>query len=740
MWLSELLDIAGVQKLAEANFNINGMPLGIVDASDGRVLVAVGWQDICTRFHRVHPESALRCRESDDYIKEHLSPTAPCGYTCKNGMIDVGVPVIVAGQHLATLFLGQFFYEEQPVDRAFFAEQARRFGWDDGAYLAALDRVPRFSRRAVDGIVAYNVALARFLSELAESARRHERDDSALRESEARYRVLTGLYSVLSRVNESIVRARDERALFEEVCRIIAAEGGFPLVWIGLVSNRQVTPAAWSGPAAAYLGELRVELDGRLGQGPTGTCVREQRPVINDDFDSNPATAPWRAQALLHGLRASAAIPLRREGVVVGALTLYASGSGLFTPERIRLLEALGADLSHALDALAHERLRTEAEEALRESERDLREADQRKNAFLGVLSHELRNPLAPIRNSLYVLDRTPPGGEQAAHARAVIGRQVDHLARLVDDLLDVTRISRGKVQLRRERLDLGEVVARTVEDHRRVFAERGIGLGLRCAEGPIVVDGDPTRISQVVSNLLHNGEKFTDHGGEVTVAVERDGTTASIRVADTGIGIAPDMMARLFEPFTQADGSLHRSRGGLGLGLALTKGFVEQHGGSIDVRSEGLGRGAEFTVRLPIAAAGAEERRAAPPRREPVTPRRILIIEDNRDAAETLGEVLQLEGHEVAIAFDGRSGVERVRSLRPDVVFCDVGLPELDGYGVARAVRADPAIAATVLIALTGYALPDDQRHALDAGFDHHLSKPVDLVEFPRLLARLRR
>jgi DNA-binding response OmpR family regulator len=371
---------------------------------------------------------------------------------------------------------------------------------------------------------------------------------------------------------------------------------------------------------------------------------------------------------------------------------------------------------------------------------RELREADRRKNEFLGILSHELRNPLAPIRNALFILGHAPPASEQAHRAKAILDRQVEHLTRLVDDLLDVTRISRGKIQLQRVRLDLADVLRRTVEDHERLLAERGIGLDVRVEPGPFPVDADPARITQIVGNLLHNSAKFTDSGGRVDISLRREGGDAVVVVADSGVGIALEMLGRVFEPFTQADDSLHRSRGGLGLGLALVKGLVEQHGGTIQARSEGIGRGSEFTVRLPLAAgagptADAQERDEAPP-----APRRVLVVEDNVDGAQTLRELLAMAGHETEIAYDGRTALAKARAFHPDVALCDVGLPGMDGYAVARAFRADPLLASTVLVALTGYALPDDQRKAVEAGFDAHLAKPATPAQLERVLSTRRR
>jgi two-component system CheB/CheR fusion protein len=376
-----------------------------------------------------------------------------------------------------------------------------------------------------------------------------------------------------------------------------------------------------------------------------------------------------------------------------------------------------------AVEELSAER--TRAAEALRES-------DRRKTEFLATLSHELRNPLAPIRNALWLLDRAEPRGEQAARARQIIQRQVGHLGRLVDDLLDVTRITRGKIHLQRERLDLVDLVARTLEDHKALFAARAVELAGDLGEVPVWLDADPTRLSQVVGNLLQNAAKFTARGGRVEVGVTREpGGTVLLRVRDDGVGIEPALLDRIFEPFTQADDSLHRSGGGLGLGLSLVRGFVELHGGSVVARSEGVGHGAELLVQLPLAPERAAPERPAQPGLSAVR-RRVLLVEDNLDAAETLREVLLAWDHEVEVAHDGWEGLEKARAFRPDVVLCDIGLPLMDGYEVARAIRADQALASTFLVAVTGYALPEDQRRAAEAGFDRHLGKPVamDLVE----------
>ncbi len=370
----------------------------------------------------------------------------------------------------------------------------------------------------------------------------------------------------------------------------------------------------------------------------------------------------------------------------------------------------------------------------LKMMEQALADANRRKDEFLAVLSHELRNLLAPLRSSLYVLAGTEPGGEQARRMLAIIERQVSHLTRLVDDLLDVTRIARGKIRLQRERLELGDLVRRAVEDHRSTFAVNGIHLEGRVAWSPIWLSADATRIAQIVGNLLGNAAKFTPRGGRVDIVLEEKDGAAVLRVRDTGVGITNEMLDRLFEPFMQADRTLDRARGGLGVGLALVKGLAELHGGSVTATSDGPGRGAEFTVRLPMPAAA--EQVAAAQEALPVQPRRVLIIDDNIDAAGALKEALELDGHEVEVASDGPEGLAKSRAFRPDVVLCDIGLPGMDGYEVARAFRADDMLKGLFLVALTGYALPEDLQRAKQAGFERHLAKPTSFETLEKLLA----
>jgi two-component system CheB/CheR fusion protein len=382
-----------------------------------------------------------------------------------------------------------------------------------------------------------------------------------------------------------------------------------------------------------------------------------------------------------------------------------------------------------------------EAEAALRKAvaERELaedalRDADRRKDEFLAVLSHELRNPLAPIRNSLHILDHAAADTGAAHQAHDILTRQVAHLARLVDDLLDVTRIARGKLQVERRPLDLAELTRRTADDHKSLFPARGVTLDVALPDAPVWIEGDATRLAQVIGNLLHNAAKFTSGGDSVRLSLEALDGHAVLRVRDTGVGIDAAMIPRLFQPFTQVDATIDRRLGGLGLGLALVKGLVESHGGTVTLSSEGTGHGTELLVRLPLV------KEPALPEVVPTAPReacRVLVIEDNLDAAESLRLVLELEGHEVAVAHDGTLGVEQARAQRPDVILCDIGLPGMDGYAVATALRREPKLRNTFLVALTGYARPEDQRRAADAGFDAHLTKPATVEGILEVMSR---
>jgi PAS domain S-box-containing protein len=374
---------------------------------------------------------------------------------------------------------------------------------------------------------------------------------------------------------------------------------------------------------------------------------------------------------------------------------------------------------------------------ARRRAEEEVRRADQAKTEFLGVLSHELRNPLAPLLNAVYILQRAPAGSAQAERARAVIERQARQLSRLTDDLLDVTRVSRGKLRIQRERLDLRGLVQRVVEDHQPVFEAAGVRLEARLGGEPLFVFADPGRVTQILGNLLQNAVKFTPRDGWTRVDARADGGgNAVLRVADSGAGFAPELRERLFEPFVQAERTLRSAAGGLGLGLALVKGIAQLHGGDVTAESEGPARGSTFTVRFPLDRRKTSRLSLVDAEPAPRAALRVLIIEDNRDAASTLKEALELGGQVVETAHSGPEGIAAARETRPDVVLCDIGLPGMTGLEVARAMRADPALRRIRLIALSGYASPDDVERSVEAGFDLHLAKPPDIELLERSLS----
>ena len=368
-----------------------------------------------------------------------------------------------------------------------------------------------------------------------------------------------------------------------------------------------------------------------------------------------------------------------------------------------------------------------------------LREADRRKDEFLAMLGHELRNPLAIMHNVLQVL-RKKYGADGSAEMRGMIEEQVRHMGRLIDDLLDISRVTTGKIRLESTRFDLVKVVADTVQSYCDALEASGLTLSLELPNRQLFVQGDKTRIAQVIGNLLHNASKFTDSGGKVTVALSADlgVNTASIRVRDTGIGVDGETLRRMFDTFAQADRSIARSRGGLGLGLALVKGLVELHGGTVAAKSDGPGQGSEFIIHLPIEGATSEAPCEEAPSVGPTRCFRILVIEDNQAGALSLQMLLKHLGHVAEVAYNGIDGLAAARRFKPDVVLCDIGLPGLDGYQIARQLRTNEDSRQSCLIALSGYGQEEDKQRALEAGFDIHCIKPLNIELLDKYLSEL--
>ena len=367
-----------------------------------------------------------------------------------------------------------------------------------------------------------------------------------------------------------------------------------------------------------------------------------------------------------------------------------------------------------------------------------LEEADLHRNEFLAMLSHELRNPLAPIKNALAVMLLSGVSEPSLDWARSVVERQVSHLTRLVDDLLDVSRIAVGKITLQRKPLDVSQVVNGAVEASRPLIDSRGHQLTVVLPSEPLLIEGDLTRLAQTLTNLLNHAAKYTPPGGEIWLTAGEEEEMAVIRVRDTGIGIGADLLPDIFDLFTQGDRALDRSEGGLGIGLTLAQRLAKLHGGSIEALSEGLGQGSEFIVRLPLPVvpipSSVASRKAA--ERQPGCSRRILVVDDNGDAAESLETLLQLWGHQARSSQDGPEALLQVAAFEPEIVLLDIGLPGMDGYEVARQIRALPAGRNALIVAVTGYGRSADRLQSQEAGFDHHLVKPVQPEVLQELIA----
>ena len=461
-----------------------------------------------------------------------------------------------------------------------------------------------------------------------------------------------------------------------------------------------------------------------LGQGVNGRVALSRRPLVGTHVQESREPDERMAQVL--GFHSYVCHPLIAGDRLFGTLTLASRTRDTFEPDELEFAETLCQYVT-----VAYERLRFL---------RQLQESGRMKDEFLATLAHELRNPLAPIRNAAHILKQHDPSDPELQWARQVIDRQAEHLSRLVDDLLDVSRITRGKIELRRERIPISIIVSSAVETARPLIEANQHALTVSISGDPLFVNGDLTRLAQVLSNLLTNAAKYTPPNGKIEIIADRDGSTVVLRVRDNGVGIPREMLARIFEMFAQVDSSLERTAGGLGIGLTLSRTLVELHGGTVEAKSSGAGRGSEFIVRLPLAAAA-----------DPVLPSpmaaegtqqgplgRVLVVDDNADSADSLARLLALDGYDVRVANGGMEALHEAASFRPDVVLLDIGLPMMNGYDVARRIRTEPWGTDMRLVALTGWGQDEDRRRSKEAGFDDHVVKPVDPVALRALLRRV--
>jgi PAS domain S-box-containing protein len=485
---------------------------------------------------------------------------------------------------------------------------------------------------------------------------------------------------------------------------------------------------SWAGLRAEDVEALRSL---PAGQSLSGRVAETREPIAIADLQSSPENESTLERRF--GFRAFAGFPLLAEGRLLGTLAFGTRAKTELAADEVEFLETICRYVT-----AAYERV---------DLIRRLRDTDNRKDEFLATLAHELRNPLAPIRNALEIMrvdgrDHTSVG----LAARTMIERQLEQMVRLVDDLLDVSRITRGRLELRKERVDLAQVIKSAVETSRPLIDAAHHSLDVDLPSPPVYLDADPVRLAQVFANLLNNAARYMDRGGRVRVSARRAGAYVQVAVTDTGMGIAADALPRIFDMFAQVHQTRESSRTGLGIGLTLVKRLVELHGGTVAAHSEGAGRGTELLVRLPMAAAAGTARAPAVadavpeavPASRPIT-YRILVADDNRDAAESMGMLLRLMGNEVRTVYDGVKAVEEAAAFRPDVILLDIGMPKLNGYDAAKQIREQRWSEGTMLVALTGWGQEEDKRKASEAGFDRHFTKPLDPAELQRLISEFR-
>lgn len=461
-----------------------------------------------------------------------------------------------------------------------------------------------------------------------------------------------------------------------------------------------------------------------FGEAICGTVALQRQPIVASHIDESDDPKTQLVKSM--GIRAYACNPLLAKGRLLGTLSFASRNRAAFDSDEVAFLSTL----CHYV-TVAYERLRLLNE---------LKEADRRKDEFLATLAHELRNPLAPIRNAAQILRLKGSGEPELRWSCDVLERQTGHLGRLIDDLLDIARITSNKLELRRQRVELAEVIHGAVQASRPLIAQSGQELTLALPARPIYLHADVVRLVQVFLNLINNAAKYTERGGYIRIAAEQQGGEVVTSVKDSGLGIPADKLPHLFDMFFQADRSLEKSHGGLGIGLSLVRQLVQLHGGRVEARSEGEGKGSEFIVRLPIAPEMPAFANSSPScdadALRTALARRLLIVDDNRDAADSLALLLQVEGNEVHTAYDGVAGVEAAERLRPDVILLDIGMPRLNGHDACRRIRSQPWGSGALLIALTGWGQEHDRKRSTDAGFDAHLVKPVDPITLLQVIS----
>ncbi|MEZ0314946.1 MAG: ATP-binding protein [Myxococcota bacterium] len=658
------------------------------DAANGLAAIAYK-EESARRLSRIGERAVLSGSAIDDALQgrparvvaDGVSPFGDAASPCRSAIV---VPLIGRDGGIAAMTLAA-------------SDDVRDF---DAETLAAAEDL---SRRF--GLAASNTRLYR-----AEQRARKAAERSAERTTR------------LQAITAQLVGALDAEAigtiLVGQAVAALRAYAG--MIMMPTIDGTHLTLLQSNGYDSALLDHYRtIEIDGKS---PAAVAFQTGRPVWVHSPQDYAREFPQLA-VLAPGTAALCAVPLVTQDRSTAVLGLSFHEVQTFAPEDQSFLYALARQGAQAI-----ERARLH---------RDARDADRRKDEFLAMLSHELRNPLAPMLIGIQLIRETKSPA-QAEHLLHTIERQVHHLARLVDDLLDVSRVTRGKIELRRTRVEIGPIARAAADAASHIMTARRHELTCEISDG-LWMEADPVRLDQVFTNLLNNAAKYTEPGGKVEFSLRRRGSDLIVRVRDTGIGISSDMLPHVFEPFMQASRALDRAQGGLGIGLTMVKRIAEMHGGHVAVSSEGMGRGSEFIVQLPLAEAPPEQVATIPiPQRKLHRAcLKVLVVDDNVDAAESLAQLLTLWGHKVEVAGDGPSALRIADSLSPELVLLDIGLPGMDGYQVAAALRAtDPRTAATHVVAVSGYGQARDRERSREAGFDAHLTKPVDIARLRQLVS----
>jgi PAS domain S-box-containing protein len=531
----------------------------------------------------------------------------------------------------------------------------------------------------------------------------------------------------LQELSTRMVAAGGYQHLLEEIVNAAIELTSADMGNIQFVEDDSLKIVAQRGFEAPFLEFFTTVHDGHGAS--CGAARQNAARVIVDDVAKSPIFAGTQALEVMlaASARAVQSTPLvSRSGRLLGVFSTHFHAPHRPTERELRLVDLLARQAADLIET--------------RQAEESLRVADRRKDDFLATLAHELRNPLAPLRNSLELLRRAGDDQLSSEHARGMMERQVSQLVRLVDDLLDVSRVTNGKLQLRKEPVELRDVLKIAIESAHPLMQKSAHEFTVALPRQPVYVQADLARLAQVFLNLLSNAVKYSDRGGHIFLTAERRGNEAIVAVRDTGIGIPSEHLPHIFEMFSQVTSALERSQGGLGIGLSLVKGLVELHGGTIEARSGGPGQGSEFTVHLPIVDAPIEPVPISSSGNEVhrVAKCRILVVDDLRDSADSMAIMLRIMGHETRKAYDGMEAVQAAAAFQPKIVLLDIGLPIINGYEVARRIRQQPWGGSVAIVALTGWGQEEDKRKALEAGFDYHLTKPVEIVTLEQLLADL--